>query len=46
MTVGAMEALMLTFMVGIDPGDEVLLTDPSYTNSTARSSWPGAGRSS
>jgi aspartate/methionine/tyrosine aminotransferase len=31
-TVGAMQALALTFMVGIDPGDEVLLTDPSYTN--------------
>jgi aspartate/methionine/tyrosine aminotransferase len=31
-TVGAMEALMLTFLVGIDPGDEVLITDPSYTN--------------
>jgi aspartate/methionine/tyrosine aminotransferase len=27
-----MEALLLTFMVGIDPGDEVLITDPSYTN--------------
>ena len=31
-TVGAMEALLLTFLVGIDPGDEVLITDPSYTN--------------
>jgi aspartate/methionine/tyrosine aminotransferase len=31
-TVGAMQALALTFMVGIDPGDEVILTDPSYTN--------------
>ncbi len=31
-TVGAMQALMLTFMVGIDPGDEVLVTDPSYCN--------------
>src|SRR5919198_3504884 len=31
-TVGAMEALMLTFLVGIDPGDEVILTDPCYTN--------------
>jgi len=31
-TVGAMNALMLTFMVGIDPGDEVIITDPSYTN--------------
>jgi aminotransferase len=31
-TVGAMEALTLTFMVGIDPGDEVIITDPSYTN--------------
>ena len=31
-TVGAMEALTLTFMVGIDPGDEVIVTDPSYTN--------------
>src|SRR5262245_50914918 len=31
-TVGAMQALALTFMVGIDPDDEVLVTDPSYTN--------------
>jgi aminotransferase len=31
-TVGAMEALMLTFLVGIDPGDEVILTDPCYCN--------------
>jgi aminotransferase len=31
-TVGAMQALALTFMIGLDPGDEVLLTDPSYTN--------------
>jgi aminotransferase len=31
-TVGAMQALMLTFLVGLDPGDEVILTDPSYTN--------------
>jgi aspartate/methionine/tyrosine aminotransferase len=31
-TVGAMQSLALTFMVGIDPGDEVLITDPSYTN--------------
>jgi aspartate/methionine/tyrosine aminotransferase len=34
-TVGAMQALALTFMVGIDPGDEVLVTDPSYTNFAA-----------
>ena len=27
-----MEALMLTFLVALDPGDEVLITDPSYTN--------------
>ncbi len=31
-TVGAMEALMLTFLVGIDPGEEVIVTDPCYTN--------------
>jgi aspartate/methionine/tyrosine aminotransferase len=31
-TVGAMEALMLTFLVALDPGDEVLVTDPSYCN--------------
>jgi aspartate/methionine/tyrosine aminotransferase len=31
-TVGAMQALMLTFLVGIDPGDEVILTDPCYCN--------------
>lgn len=35
-TVGAMEALMLTFMVSLDPGDEVLVTDPSYTNFEAQ----------
>ncbi len=31
-TVGGMEALMLTLLTGIDPGDEVIITDPSYTN--------------
>jgi len=31
-TVGGMEALMLTLLTGIDPGDEVIVTDPSYTN--------------
>jgi aminotransferase len=43
-TVGAMQALALTFMVGIDPGDEVLLTDPSYTNFEATITLAG-GRS-
>ena len=28
-TVGGMEALMLTLLTGIDPGDEVIITDPS-----------------
>jgi len=31
-TVGAMEALMLTFLVALDAGDEVIVTDPSYCN--------------
>ena len=41
-TVGAMEALMLTFMVALDPGDEVLLTDPSYCNYTSQVTLAGA----
>ena len=35
-TVGGMEALMLTLMTGIDPGDEVIITDPGYTNYAAQ----------
>lgn len=31
-TAGGMEALMLTMMVLLDPGDEVILTDPCWTN--------------
>src|SRR5262245_29182209 len=42
-TVGAMQALALTFMVGIDPGDEVILTDPSYTNFEATITLAGGG---
>jgi aspartate/methionine/tyrosine aminotransferase len=41
-TVGAMQALMLTFMVALDPGDEVLLTDPSYCNFTGQVTLAGA----
>jgi aminotransferase len=43
-TVGAMQALALTFLVALDPGDEVLLTDPSYTNFEATITLAG-GRS-
>jgi len=31
-TVGAMEGLLLTLMATVDPGDEVILPDPGYTN--------------
>ena len=31
-TSGGMEALVLSLMTLIEPGDEVILTDPSYTN--------------
>jgi aminotransferase len=31
-TVGAVEGLLLTLMAVIDPGDEVILPDPGYTN--------------
>lgn len=31
-TVGGMEALTLTLLTGLEPGDEVMITDPSYTN--------------
>ena len=41
-TVGAMQALMLTFMVALDPGDEVLITDPSYTNFEGQLTLAGA----
>jgi aspartate/methionine/tyrosine aminotransferase len=41
-TVGAMEALMLTFMVALDPGDEVVLTDPSYCNYLSQLQLAGA----
>jgi aspartate/methionine/tyrosine aminotransferase len=43
-TVGAMQALALTFLVALDRGDEVLLTDPSYTNFEATITLAG-GRS-
>jgi aspartate/methionine/tyrosine aminotransferase len=45
-TVGAMQALALTFMCGIDPGDEVLVTDPSYTNFEATITLAGGAWSS
>jgi aspartate/methionine/tyrosine aminotransferase len=41
-TVGAMEALMLTFLVALDPGDEVLVTDPCYTNYVSQIALAGA----
>ncbi|HSE94659.1 MAG TPA: pyridoxal phosphate-dependent aminotransferase [Methylomirabilota bacterium] len=41
-TVGAMEALMLTFLVALDPGDEVLITDPSYCNYEGQITLAGA----
>jgi aminotransferase len=31
-TVGAMEGLLLTMMATLDPGDEVLIPNPGYTN--------------
>lgn len=31
-TVGAMEALILTLLTALDPGDEVLIPNPGYTN--------------
>jgi aminotransferase len=31
-TVGAMEALILTMLTTLDPGDEVLIPNPGYTN--------------
>lgn len=41
-TVGAMEGLMLTFMVALDPGDEVLVTDPGYCNYASQITLAGA----
>jgi len=31
-TVGAMEGLLLALMAALDPGDEVIIPDPGYTN--------------
>lgn len=31
-TAGAVEGLLLTFMAVLDPGDEVIIPDPGYTN--------------
>jgi aspartate/methionine/tyrosine aminotransferase len=31
-TVGAMEGLLLSLMAAVDPGDEVIIPDPGYTN--------------
>jgi aspartate/methionine/tyrosine aminotransferase len=31
-TVGAMEGLLLSLMATVDPGDEVIMPDPGYTN--------------
>jgi aspartate/methionine/tyrosine aminotransferase len=42
-TVGAMNALMLTFLVGLDPGDEVIVTDPCYCNYVSQITLAGAG---
>ena len=41
-TVGAMEALMLTFLVALDPGDEVLVIDPCYCNYVSQLALVGA----
>ncbi len=41
-TVGAMEALMLTFLTALDPGDEVLVFDPCYSNYVSQLKMVGA----
>ena len=41
-TVGAMEALMLTLLVSVDPGAEVVITDPGYCNYTSQIVLAGA----
>lgn len=41
-TVGAMEALMLTFLTALDPGDEVLVSDPCYCNYVSQLTLVGA----
>ncbi len=41
-TVGAMEALMLTFLTALDSGDEVLVTDPCYCNYVSQLRLAGA----
>jgi aminotransferase len=41
-TVGAMEALMLTFLTALDPGDEVLVPDPCYCNYISQLTLAGA----
>jgi aminotransferase len=41
-TVGAMEALMLTFLTALDAGDEVLVTDPCYCNYVSQIALAGA----
>jgi aminotransferase len=41
-TAGGMEALMLVMMVTLDPGDEIILTDPFWTNHPSQVLMTGA----
>ena len=41
-TVGAMEGLMLTMMMLLDPGDEILVPDPCFPNYYGQASLTGA----
>ena len=41
-TVGAMEGLMLTMMLLLDPGDEILVPDPCFPNYYGQASLTGA----
>ena len=41
-TAGGMEALMLVMMVALDPGDEIILTDPFWTNHPSQVLMTGA----
>ena len=41
-TAGGMEALMLAMMVTLDPGDEIILTDPFWTNHPSQVLMTGA----
>ena len=41
-TVGAMEGLMLTMMLLLDPGDEIMVPDPCFPNYYGQASLTGA----